>query len=255
MEAHSVSFCVGQRTLLADLSLTVQPGEVVALIGPNGAGKSTFLKLLSGDLHPSSGEIHFDGRPLPAIPRWQIAQRRAILPQTSPVPFDFIALEVVEMGRLPHRSTPTDARIVQLALERTGTAHLRQRMVSTLSGGEMQRIHLARVLAQIWDPPTFGHRWLLLDEPTSSLDLAHQHSVLRLAREFSREGVGVLVVLHDLNLATQYADRLLLLQAGRCLALDTPENVFRQGLFSRVFEMDILSHPHPTTGCPILFPA
>jgi len=248
MEAEKLTFRIGQTTLVDSLSLTVLPGEVVAIIGPNGAGKSTFLKMLSGDLPPTSGAILFDGQPLASIPRWELAQRRAVLPQSSAVPFDFTAREVVEMGRLPHRAGADNLPIITQAMERTDTAHLQDRIVGTLSGGERQRIHLARVLAQIWHPPPAGHRWLLLDEPTSSLDLAHQHSTLRVAREFSREGVGVLVVLHDLNLAAHYADRLFLLQDGLPVACDSPDKVLVPELIDRVFGIQTLYLPHPLTN-------
>lgn len=206
------------RPLLATVHARLAPGRFTAILGPNGAGKSTLLSMLSGQRAPRSGSVSLGGRALSAISALELARLRAVLPQETSVAFDFTVQEVVEMGRFPHRQSPSrsEARIARDAMEATGVAHLAQRGVNTLSGGERARAHLARALAQIWEPrPDGATRWLLLDEPTAALDLAHQHQAMALVRRWAVEqGVGVVAVLHDLNLALRYAHDSLLLAPG-----------------------------------------
>lgn len=202
--------------LLATVSATLRAGRVTAIVGPNGAGKSTLLSLLSGERAPLLGQVLLQGRALADRRAAELARIRAVMPQDGGVAFDFTVREVVEMGRYPHRHAPSrrEAAIVDEAMEATGVAHLARRGIQTLSGGERARAHLARALAQVWEPGA-APRWLLLDEPTAALDLAHQHQSLRLLRAWAEEqGVGVVVVLHDLNLALRYAHDALLLARG-----------------------------------------
>lgn len=206
------------RPLLATVHTQLVPGRVTAILGPNGAGKSTLLAMLSGQRAPRSGHVWMGGQPVSGKGAQALARQRAVLPQDTAVAFDFTVQEVVEMGRFPHRQRPSrhEARIVTEAMEATGVAHLAGRSINTLSGGERARSHLARALAQIWEPrPDGATRWLLLDEPTAALDLAHQHHTLALVRRWAVEqGVGVVAVLHDLNLALRYAHDSLLLAPG-----------------------------------------
>ncbi|MBV7543358.1 heme ABC transporter ATP-binding protein [Acidovorax sp. sic0104] len=206
------------RPLLATVDARLAPGRVTAILGPNGAGKSTLLSMLSGQRAPRSGAVSLGGRALSSMGALELARLRAVLPQETAVAFDFTVQEVVEMGRFPHRQSPSrnEAHIARDAMEATGVAHLAGRGVNTLSGGERARAHLARALAQIWEPrPDGATRWLLLDEPTAALDLAHQHHALALVRRWAVEqGVGVVAVLHDLNLALRYAHDSLLLAPG-----------------------------------------
>lgn len=206
------------RPLLATVHAQVAPGRVTAILGPNGAGKSTFLSMLSGQRVPRSGSVRLAGKALSEFGALELARHRAVLPQETAVAFDFTVQEVVEMGRFPHRQRPSrhEARIVQEAMAATGVTQLAARSVNTLSGGERARAHLARALAQIWEPlPDGAARWLLLDEPTAALDLAHQHQAMALVRRWALEqGVGVVAVLHDLNLALRYAHDSLLLAPG-----------------------------------------
>lgn len=244
----------GGRALIDGVGLTLEPGEMLVILGANGAGKSTLLRCLSGEIQPDAGEILLNGR---ALARWsaaECAKRRAMLPQHSPLSFPFTALEVAAMGRIPHGGpTAGDLPIVIQALAAAEAEHLAERRYTTLSGGERQRVHLARVLAQLWQPlPKSEPRYLLLDEPTASLDLAHQHSTLELARRWSREGLGVAVVLHDLNLAAQYADRIALMRDGRLLALERPEAVLRATLIEQVFGLPVQVIEHPELGCPLV---
>ena len=250
IEARSVGYLVGTARLLADVSLAVRPGELVALVGPNGAGKSTLLKLLAGDLTPSEGTILLDGRPLSSYRAAALAQRRAVMPQQTILQFAFTAREVVEMGRSPRTDADpdTDRAIVEESLARTDTTGLAGRTYPTLSGGEQQRVTLARVLAQ--KTPL-----LLLDEPTTSLDLRHQELVLITARSAAADGAAVLAVLHDLNLAAAYADRIALLRGGRLAACDSPWAVLTEALLSEVFQYPIAVRPHPLRDCPLVLPA
>ena len=206
------------RPLLATVHTQFVPGRVTAILGPNGAGKSTLLAMLSGQRAPCSGHVWMGGQPVSGKGTQALARQRAVLPQDTAVAFDFTVQEVVEMGRFPHRQQPSrhEAGIVTAAMQATGVAPLAGRSINTLSGGERARSHLARALAQIWEPlPDGATRWLLLDEPTAALDLAHQHHTLALVRCWAVEqGVGVVAVLHDLNLALRYAHDSLLLATG-----------------------------------------
>ncbi|HEY0274948.1 MAG TPA: ABC transporter ATP-binding protein [Paenirhodobacter sp.] len=216
------------RRLLHDLSVEITPGVVTALIGRNGSGKSTLLRHLTGQVRPSSGEVRFQGRALHDWSARDLARHLAYLPQTPPPAEGMHLAELVGLGRYPWRGTlgrlrPEDHAIVDDALRQCGIAHLRDRLVETLSGGERQRGWIAMMLAQ-------GAQWLLLDEPISALDVAHQVEVLALVQRMSREnGLSVIVVLHDVNMAARYCDRVVALGDGQVLlegpitALMTPE--------------------------------
>lgn len=241
LAAHAASFHADRRALVSGVTLTVAPGELVALLGPNGAGKSTLLKLLAGDVAPSAGRVTLDEAPIGAIKSRHLARHRAVLRQDLALPFAFTAAEVVHMGRLPHRGTADerdDARIVSDALGLLDAGHLAHRLYPTLSGGEQQRVQLARAFAQLW-LPDHAARYLLLDEPTSNLDLVHQHQALTVARSFARErGIGVLVILHDVALAVRHADRLALLKGGRLIASGSVDQVIETTSLADCFEMD-----------------
>lgn len=257
LKARTVSVRVGSKALIEDVSLEMPPGEVVAVVGPNGAGKSTLMKTLCGDLQPSAGEVWMEDRPLSAWAPLERAQVRAVLPQQSTLTFPFTVLEVVLMGRVPHVKSaegPRDYEIARLSLKMAGMQQFEDRLYPTLSGGEQQRVQLARVLAQVWETPPSGSRYLLLDEPTSNLDLAHQHATLDIARRFAGEGVGVLTILHDLNLAAQYADRIVILKEARQLASGSPQAVLTPDLIQDAFGMPISVMSHPYLNCPLVVP-
>lgn len=232
----------GGRALLNDVALSLPPGRVTAVIGPNGAGKSTLLRTLSGELTPDAGAVAFLSSPLSAWPVADLARRRAVLPQESDLRFPFRVEEVVRLGRIPHPGggdTAHDRALALDALRQVDLAPLADRLYPTLSGGEKQRVHLARALAQLQPaagvPAPLG-RVLLLDEPTASLDLAHQHGVLALARDFAlREHVAVLAILHDLNLVLAYADDVHVLHHGRVVASGPVTETLRPGLIHEVF--------------------
>lgn len=255
IEARHLSYRVASRALVDGVTFRAAPGEVVVLLGPNGAGKSTLLRLLSGELAPSAGDVYLGGDRLPGLAPRTRATRLGVLPQHSELAFPFSCYEVVLLGRTPHVAhveTPHDHAIARLAMAATDTQRHEDRPYTTLSGGERQRVQASRVLAQIWEGP--DARALLLDEPTSSLDLVHQHTTLRLARRMAEDGCAVVCVLHDLNLAAQYADRLVVLRAGRIVAEGPPAEVLRVELLADVFDVDGLVVRHPELDCPLVIP-
>ena len=248
--AHGVQLVRGERTLLDGVSLDLRAGEVLALLGPNGAGKSTLLSLLSGDVEPDGGYVEFAGRDISEWSLTDLARRRSVLLQDNQVLFPFTVHQVVEMGRAPWRRTPLEAddnAAISEAIRAADVAHLGSRRVPSLSGGERARVSFARVMA--------GRTgMLMLDEPTAALDLGHQEAVLTLALERAAAGDAVLIVLHDLNLAAAYADRIALLRAGRLVACDSPERVLTPGIISDVYQTPVEVIRHPVTGTGIVLP-
>lgn len=254
--ARCVSLTISGRELLKGLSLSVRPGELTAILGPNGAGKSTLLKVLAGELMPNFGSITLNDRELRDMPLAEMATRRAVLPQETQLSFSFKTEEVVSMGRGPHRgvSHECNRKVVEEAMLLAEVDHLIGRNFTTLSGGERQRVQLARVLAQIWNATDDAPCYLLLDEPTSALDLSYQHRVLEIASTFAKErGMGVLAVLHDLNLASYYADRIAILKGGCLLCSGTPEEVLTPNRIEEVFGLQAVVMPHPgAEHCPLV---
>ncbi|QXH52292.1 heme ABC transporter ATP-binding protein [Pseudomonas fakonensis] len=251
LDVEGLSLTRGNTEVLHDIHLRLQPGQVLGVLGPNGAGKSSLLAALCGELAPSAGRVHLDGRALGDWPGQERARRLAVLPQVSTLGFSFSVAEVVGMGRLPHASgRERDHEIVTAALQAADALHLVERSYLALSGGERQRVHLARVLAQLW--PGEPGTTLLLDEPTSALDPLHQHTTLQAVRSFADRGAAVLVILHDLNLAARYCDHILLLEQGRCYALGTPQQVLTPTALKAVFGIEVLVQPHPERGHPLI---
>lgn len=240
----------GERVVLDGVDLEVRVGEVLALVGPNGAGKSTLLAALAGDHPVAAGEVTVGDRPLAEFSAAALARRRAVLPQQHAVGFAFTALQVVRMGRAVWARTDRsreDETTVAAALAEADVTHLAHRPFPALSGGERARVALARVLAQ--DTQT-----LLLDEPTAALDLGHQETVMQVVRGRADAGTAVVVVLHDLNLAAAYADRVCVLAGGRVAADGPPAQVLTGELLTRVYHYPVRVHPHPGTGAPLVLP-
>lgn len=253
LEARNLGFRIVEQTLLHALDLQVQAGECVAVVGPNGAGKTTLFRLLSGELTPAAGDILFNGRDLTRWPLAQLARMRAVLPQSSTLQFAFTVQEVVAMGRMPHATgRRIDAEIVQDVMRVCDVQKLAARLYTELSGGERQRVQLARVMAQVWQPVAEGERLLLLDEPTSALDLSHQIELMQLVRQVCASGIAVLVILHDLNLAARFADRILMLHSGKTIAVGTPQQVLLPDLIECVFNVRSQVIAHPLYGCPLV---
>lgn len=239
--------------ILQDVSLDVGAGKVVVVLGPNGAGKSSLLKVASGEITPQSGEVHFNNRLLSSCPPAEKALHMAVLPQQSLLNFPFTVEEVVMLGRTPHNTgLVVDQEIVSQALRSTDSDYLRQQTYTSLSGGEKQRVQLARVLAQVWQSEDDGDRVVILDEPTSALDYSHQQMVARLLREHSARGCAVVTAMHDLNLAAQCADHLVLMCCGQLRAFGSPEEVLQEDLLQEVFQVTFHRVTHPETGRPWL---
>lgn len=243
--AAELGYAVAGRRLVERVSLRVAPGQVHVLLGPNGAGKSTLLRLLAGELAPQSGSLELNGRPLASWTPGERARQRAVLPQLHGLAFGFTAAQVVALGRLPcpQHAAAAEAALIREALALAGVGALHDRLYITLSGGERARVQLARVLAQVLEPldgPLAGcARFLLLDEPTASLDLAHQHDCLRAVRALAGRGLGVLLILHDPNLAMRYADAVTLLREGRALASGPPAQVLTAELLERLYRVPV----------------
>jgi iron complex transport system ATP-binding protein len=255
LSADCVSYAYRKQAVLAEVSLTLAPGEVLGVVGPNGAGKSTLLKLLAGDLKPTSGSVLIGDADLGHMTALSQARRRAVMPQTTVLRFALTGRQVAALGRSPFRAMhtkPENDELTELALELAGARALADRIYPELSGGEQQRVQLARAVAQILPFEHTEARFLLLDEPTSSMDLSFQQATLALARAIAEYGIGVLAILHDLNLAAAACDRVLILHEGCKAALGPPENVLCTEMISRCFGVDVTVIRHPKHRYPLV---
>ncbi|REF36011.1 ABC transporter ATP-binding protein [Thermasporomyces composti] len=234
ISAHDISFAYGDTLVLDGVELRAGPGQVLGLIGPNGSGKTTLLRTLYASLTPRAGLVSLDDTPLNQFTRRELARRLSVVAQEGSGDLPLTVADVVLLGRAPHLSTfqrhkPEDYQIAAAALTRVGARHLAQRVFSGLSGGEKQRVLIARALAQQADH-------ILLDEPTNHLDIRYQHEVLQLVRSLD---VTTVVVLHDLNLAARYCHELVLLDGGRIVTAGTPEEVLQPSVLERVYRVGV----------------
>lgn len=253
LAADNVSLLIAKTPLISQVSLRVEPGEITAILGPNGAGKTSLLRVMTGDVAASSGQVSLNRTPLEDYDPATRARCLAVLPQHSLLNFPFTATEVVMLGRTPHDAgLARDAEIVRQALAAVDGTYLAERSYTQLSGGEKQRVHLARVLAQVWESTGEGDRFLVLDEPTSSFDLAHQQLTLQVVRDLARQGMGVLLVLHDLNLAARCADQLVLMQCGHMVKSGRPAEVLQAQTIREVFDVDVHIGSHPEDDAPLV---
>lgn len=255
IEVTNLIFSYGRGTepILKELNLRIMVGELVGLLGPNGSGKSTLLKLMSGILPPRSGKVSFHGKEISTIGRKEMARKVAVVPQESPIVFPFRVIEVVLMGRYPHLKGLTlegkqDLEMVREAMELTDIRHLADRRITELSGGEKQRVIIARALVQ-------QPELLLLDEPTTFLDIRHQMAIYDLLRGLNqREGLTIVGVMHDLNWAARYCRRLLLLKDGRVWCDGPPEKVLHPENIWEVFQAEVDVRWDPGAEAPVVFP-
>ena len=266
LKIDSVGLTVSAVPLLDNISIDCPRGSVTALMGPNGAGKTSLLKVISGEHKASQGRVEINRQSREEWKPADIAQFMAVLPQSSTLEFAFTSEEVVALGRTPHATgTVRDAEIITAALAKVDASCLAQRSFVQLSGGEKQRVQLARVLAQIWDhfeyegeyegehegdAPTDGI--LLLDEPSAAFDLAHQLMLIDIVQQISARGVTVVMVMHDLNLAAKCADQMVFMNCGHCTAVGTVTELLTPELIKKVFSVDAEVITHPVQGTPMV---
>ncbi|SMO88384.1 heme ABC transporter ATP-binding protein [Paracoccus laeviglucosivorans] len=248
--AQNIHVHLGRAHVLQGVSVVARPGQMTAIVGPNGSGKTTLMRALTGEL-PCQRLVTLNGHDIAAMPPEALAQRRGVLPQSAALSFPFTVTEVVRIG-LEARGERADA-LVPAALSAVDLPGFSGRLYQELSGGEQQRVQLARVLAQVWQPvDANGPRWLMLDEPVSSLDIAHQITVMRLAAEYARRGGGVVAVMHDLNLTALYADRVILMQKGQAVAQGTPPEVLTDAILSNAYGCALRVNAVPQEGIWVL---
>ncbi len=253
LEMQKVTLAYGHKLVVKDITLQAMPGEIVGLVGPNGSGKSTIIKALSRVISLRSGKILLDGKDIFRIARGELARLLGVVPQLSLLPSAFTAFEIVLMGRNPHLGLfqyegPGELAIAWRAMEKTSTQHLAERRINELSGGEIQGIVIARVLAQ-------ETKAILLDEPTANLDIGRQIEILDLIKGLCRKNKLVVVAaLHDLNLAAQYCDRLVLINNGRIHAEGTPKEVITPQNIKEVYGTGSYVYTHPLSGLPAVLP-
>lgn len=256
--AKNISYQVDGKEILHTMSFAALPGAVTVLLGANGAGKSTLLRLLAGENMPVTGEVLLEGQPLKHFSPQVLARKRAVLTQNYSVPLPFSCEEIVMMGRYPHEGISTgkeNRAIVAQCMKEMEVQKFAPRMFNTLSGGEQQRVQMARILAQLQSAKSREGKILLLDEPTSSLDYLQQQLILSRVKSLASKGYTVIMVLHDLNLAAQYADKILLLKAGSLVADGHADRVLQPSLIKQAYGIDVDVVEHDDYPFPILVPA
>lgn len=248
----AVRYARGGPAALQGVDLEVPEGSFYAVLGPNGSGKSTLMRALLGVVEPFRGEVRVEGRRVGEWSRRELARTVGAVPQSEPLAFPMTARELVAMGRYPHLGPlasegPADRNAIREALDRCDAASLADRRLDTLSGGELQRVRIARALAQ-------QPRALALDEPTASLDVRHEMTILRLLRESANRGITVLLITHNLNMAARFADRILLLDQGRSAAVGAVDEVIRSEILERVYRWPVAVTRDEATGAPQVTP-
>lgn len=253
LHAQNVTVTLGRKEILHGVDITALPGQITAIVGHNGSGKSTFLKALTAEI-PSTGSIRLNGALIEDHAPWELASMRAVLQQATTVAFPFTVMEIVQLG-LSSGLSASDPTIPFQALDRVDLGGFANRFYHELSGGEQQRVQLARALAQVWHAENVDHPvWLFLDEPVSSLDIGHQFVVMQTMRDFAAKGGGVIAVMHDLNLTAMWADKVVLMQAGHVLASGTPTDVLNDDLLSRAYGCPVRVNVAAPKGVPFVLP-
>ncbi len=255
LDIRGLSVSISGTPIVRDVSFSAGAGRLTVIVGPNGSGKSTLLKAVTGELS-HAGSVRLNGDAVDTIAPEALAPLRAVLPQHTSLAFPLTVAEVVRLGIRRGISMADNAhRRVSEALERVDLCGFAPRAYQSLSGGEQQRVQLARVLCQVWDPCPHGvPRWLFLDEPISSLDIKHQLLIMDVASDYAGRGGGVVAVLHDLNLTALYADQVLVMKSGRLLARGTPREVITDRLVSEAFDHPLKVSALPEGDLPFLLP-
>jgi heme transport system ATP-binding protein len=254
LDLKHLSYHIKDKVILRDINFSLNSGEHLVILGANGAGKSTLLKLITADIHGYLGAIKLNGKPLADYKAHALARIRAVMPQEVQLEFSFTAKEVVAMGHAPHPPAEQHNSITESCLEKMDITHLADRTYPNMSGGEKQRVQLARILCQIDKrASSIDKRYLFLDECTSALDPAHQHQVFeQVTRLKVEQNLGVLSIMHDLNLAAHYADRILLLKDGCIIALGAPEEALTSKNLKAAYAIETQVLQHPTTQKPLI---
>ena len=251
ISANAVTLSRGEQTIVDNISLDIPSGQVLAIVGPNGAGKSTLLSLLAGDVYPTSGSISYDGVNIDDLDIHKRALTRSVMAQSQIIAFNFSVFEIIHMGWLSDARGYNEnrvPRIIEDIARQCEIYDLLNRSYNSLSGGEKQRVHFARALLQLWLPDNINeNRYLLLDEPLASLDISHEIKILKAIKHKAESGIGVLVVMHDLNLAAKFSDKIIVLSNGKLIKYGTPKEVFTQALLSEVYSIPIIVNQNPLT--------
>ncbi|MDV4144302.1 heme ABC transporter ATP-binding protein [Shimia sp. FJ5] len=251
LDATDISVCYGPHRILHGIDFHAAPGAVTAIVGPNGSGKTTLMRALTGET-VYAGEVRLNNENIARLKPWELAAMRGVLPQATPLAFPFTVIEVVRLG-LSRGVSAGNTDLIHRALARVDLSGFEGRFYQELSGGEQQRVQLARVLAQVWSPVEDGEpRWLFLDEPVSALDIGHQLQVMQIAHDYAAAGGGVVAVMHDLNLTAMFADSVALVSEGRILQQGASEEVFNNALLSRAYHCDVRVNSAPSQGTFIL---
>lgn len=253
IQAHKINFKTKKSFLIKDIDFHCSPGEFIAVIGPNGAGKSTFMNLLSNEIEQQGNSILFKSCPYKKWCSEELSKHKTKFSQSFTQDIPLSVQQVVLMGRYPYfdnNPTPEDLHVVQHTMECLGICKFKDRQYNHLSGGEKQRVHLARVLAQLNN--AIDNKLLFLDEPLNNLDVLHQHRILELIKEFTALGNTAIVIIHDLNIAGQFADKILLLDQGKKICFDQPNKVLNEELLSKVYQFPCKVISHPVNNNPLI---
>jgi len=253
LEATNISYAHRKFSILEGINISVNPGELLVIVGPNGAGKSTLLSVLANEMGKTAAPVFFKKKTFKEWDNKELAHNKAKFSQSNSHDIPLAVNDVVMMGRYPYfNATPSDAdkNAVLTAMEETDVAALKDRDYNSLSGGEKQRVHLARVLAQLDN--NVQHKLVFLDEPLNNLDVLHQHRILHTIKKFTERGNTAVMVLHDLNLAAQFADTVMLLKRGKIVAHDAPAKVFTKEIISRVYNFPCTICANPVNQNPLI---
>lgn len=255
LRTENISFSVGKKQILKNVSASFMPGEFNMILGPNGSGKSSFLKIFSGEINKFQGTVLYDDKKIKELRKEELAKKRAVMSQQADLGFPLLVEEVVMMGRYPHftfNPNKKDVIICNEVIERMNLTEFTKRNYLTLSGGEKQRVQYARVLAQVWEKPIDGYRYLFLDEPLNSLDISYQHEFLQSAVELMKEHTVLIAVMHDINLAAHYADNLFFLKEGEMVVHGRPKDILTENVIEKVFNVKTKVIENPVTGKPLV---
>ena len=243
IKAKSIFWEVDNKRIIKDISLEISLGEVVSIIGPNGAGKSSFLNVLSGDIKPTSGSVSFDEINLKDISIQERSFMRSVMSQSQQIVYDFSVKEIIEMGWLDRGIASYSGNFKEAVMKvasECSVHDLLEQKFNTLSGGEQRRVHFARTLIQLWRPSNSRDpRYMFLDEPTANLDILHEQNLMKLVRSKAMEGIGILLILHDLNLAAKYSDKLVIFKNGSLIKSGSPEEVLQSKVLTEVYGLDM----------------